>query len=455
MSKKKTEMIVGEADSFPINEIIESNPSFTRREMLGIGGIAGLTALTGFSTDALGRTQQRKPRVAVLATYWAATRSHADWLVNKLIDGYWWQGAHLDSGIEIVSVYLHQHDASQLGQKVAKAKGIPVYRSVAEAVTLGGKELAVDGVVIVGEHGDYATDMKGHWLLPRWWLYNQVIRVFEQSKRSVPVFNDKHLSYNWDDAKWMFDKSRELGFPLTGGSLLPVYYRKPEIELKNDTPIKHSIVVGATPDEGAIFHCIELLQAFNERRKGGETGVKSIQSIRGPEAWKWVESNSWAGKLLDAVAKSLDFKPGHFQSAPRTNICIIEYNDGTQAAIIGSQGAGWTYAGEIEGQNEPTIVSLLNFPGPFDQYHASNAQPHWIVEMMLTKKEPFNAERLLLTTGITNQYMESNWEGSKYSPVGRRIETPFLNMTYRPTRGAQFNKGQRPPARPYIRGFSQ
>jgi hypothetical protein len=98
---------------------------------------------------------------------------------------------------------------------------------------------------------------------------------------------------------------------------------------------------------------------------------------------------------------------------------------------------------------------MLGWAGPFSQYHASNAQPHWITEMMLTKKEPFNAERLLLSTGITNHYMESNWEGNKYSPVGRRIETPFLNMTYRPTRGAQFNKGERPPNRPYIRGFDQ
>jgi len=442
-------------NSLPMNEIIEANPSFTRREMLGIGGIAGLATLTGISGNAVGQTQDRKPRIAVLATFWGATRSHADWLVNKLIDGYWWQGAYVASRVEVVSLYLHQHDTSLLGQKVAKAKGFPVFKTVTEALTLGGKELAVDGVVIVGEHGNYTTDLKGRWLLPRWWIYNQVVRVFEQSNRSVPVFNDKHFSYNWDDAKWMFDKSRELGFPLTGGSLLPVYYRTPEIELETNSPIKHSIVVGATPDEGAIFHCIELLHAFVERRKGGETGVKSIQSIRGPEAWRWVEQNSWAGKLLDSVAKNLNFKQGHFQESGRSNICVIEYNDGTKAAIIGSQGAGWTYAGEIEGRKEPTIVSLLGFPGPFDQYHASNAQPHWITEMMVTKKEPFNAERLLLTTGITNQYMESNWEGSKYSPVGRRIETPFLNMTYRPTRGAQFNKGVRPPARPYIRGFDQ
>jgi hypothetical protein len=434
---------------------MESKPFFTRREMLEITGMAGLAALTGISTDAVVQTQQKRPRIAVLASYWAATRSHADWLVTKLIDGYWWQGAYVPPRVDVASIYIHQLDTSLLGQKVAKAKGIPIFKTVAEAVTLGGEELAVDGVVIVGEHGDYPKDLKGHWLLPRWWLYNQVIRVFEQSQRSVPVFNDKHFSYNWDEAKWMFDKSRELGFPLTGGSLLPVYYRKPEIELDNDTPIKHSIVIGGASDEGAIFHCIELLQAFVERRRGGETGVKSVQSIRGPEAWKWVERNPWAGKLLDSVAEKFSLKQGYFQERSETNICIVEYRDGTKAAIIGGSGVGWTYAGEIEGQKEPTIVSLLDFPGPFDQFHASNAQPHWITEMMLTKKEPYHAERLLLSTGIVNNYMESNWENGQYFPVGRRVETPFMDMTYRPTRGAQFNKGERPPSRPYIRGFDQ
>lgn len=399
--------------------------------------------------------QERKPRIAVLATFWGATRSHADWLVNKLIDGYWWQGAYTPSRVEIVSLYLHQHDTSQLGQKVAKAKGIPVYKTPGEALMLGGKELAVDGVVIVAEHGAYPTDLKGHWLLPRWWIYNQMIRVFEQSKRSVPVFNDKHFSFNWDESKWMFDKSRELGFPLSGGSLLPVYYRKPEIELDNNTPVKNSIVVGAAPDEGAIFHCIELLQAFVERRRGGETGVRSVQSIRGPEAMKWIENNPWSVKLLNSVATHLSLKQGHFQEPARTNICVVEYYDGTKAAIIGSQRSDWTYAGEIEGRNEPVVVSLLGFPGPFDQYHASNAQPHWITEMMVTQKEPFNAERLLLSTGITNFYMESNWQDGKYMPVGRRMETPFMKISYQPTRGAQFNKGERPPARPYIRGFDQ
>src|SRR5690606_25314713 len=98
------------------------------------------------------------------------------------------------------------------------------------------------------------------------------------------------------------------------------YYRKPEIELDIDTPIKNSVVIGGTSDEGAIFHCIDVLQAFVERRKGGETGVKSVQSIRGPETWKWVESNPWAGKLLGSVENKFELQPGHFQQRDHTNM---------------------------------------------------------------------------------------------------------------------------------------
>ncbi len=53
--------------------------------MLGITGMAGLAALTGISADAVGQNQARKPRIAVLATFWGATRSHADWLLNLFV----------------------------------------------------------------------------------------------------------------------------------------------------------------------------------------------------------------------------------------------------------------------------------------------------------------------------------------------------------------------------------
>ena len=212
-------------------------------------------------------------------------------------------------------------------------------------------------------------------------------------------------------------------------------------------------MVGAAPDEGAIFHCVDVLQSFVDRRKGGETGVRSVQSIRGPETWTWVERTPWAGNLLEAVRKNFDLKPGHFQESNRPAVCIVEYNDGTHGAVISGEGVGWTYAGEIEGQKDPTIISMLGWPGPVSQYHAANAFDHWLIEMMLTRKEPFNAERLLLSTGIVNHYMESNWENGRYSAVGRRVETPFMNMRYHSTHGPLFETGPRPPNTPYIRGF--
>jgi hypothetical protein len=181
MAKKQAGIAAKAADLSAFTQ----TPLLTRREMLGITGMAGLAAFTGVSAN--GQTLQKRPRIACLITYWGATRSHADWILTKLLDGYWWQGAHTPSRVDVVSVYIHQFETSLLGQKICKAKNIPIFKTAGEAVTLGGKELDVDGVVIVGEHGDYPTNLKGQWMLPRWWMYEKVIRVFEQSKRSVPV----------------------------------------------------------------------------------------------------------------------------------------------------------------------------------------------------------------------------------------------------------------------------
>jgi len=411
----------------------------TRRRALQL---AGATALAGMASAA-----PKRPRIACIATYFGGTRSHADWIINKLIDGYWWKGAHVAPRLDVVSMYIDQLESSELGRQVCQSKNIPLYPKIADALTLGGDELVVDGVVFVGEHGEYHSNLIGQKYYPRWWLYRQIIEVFEQSKRSVPVFHDKHLSTDWNEAKWMFNKSRELDFPLFGGSSIPFYFRKPEIDIPPETPIEHSVLVGGSGAEGSLFHCVDVLQSFMERRTGGETGVEAVQSIRGPEVWNWTKRNPWAGDLLEAVGRRFEFEPGHFQKTVRApSVTIVEYRDFKKAAIFGANDVGWTYAGSILGQQEPTIISMLGWPGrQYGHYRAGNAFEHWITEMMLTRKEPCPAERLLLSTGITAFNMHSNWENGVYSDVGRRVETPYLDMTYRTTYGPMFNTGPRPP----------
>ena len=95
-----------------------TDPLFTRREMLEIAGMAGLTALTGRAAGAVPQTQQTRPRIACCVSFWGAPGSHADWIIDKLMDGYWWQGAHTPSRVDVVSVYIHQFETSVLGQKV-------------------------------------------------------------------------------------------------------------------------------------------------------------------------------------------------------------------------------------------------------------------------------------------------------------------------------------------------
>ena len=104
--------------------------------MLGAAGMASLAAVAGLAplavsaAGAVPQTAQARPRIACIVTFWGAPGSHADWIVAKLMDGYWWQGAHTPSRIDVASVYIHQFDTSLLGQKICKAKQISIYKTV-------------------------------------------------------------------------------------------------------------------------------------------------------------------------------------------------------------------------------------------------------------------------------------------------------------------------------------
>ena len=58
-------------------------------------------------------------------------------------------------------------------------------------------KLAVEGVLLIGEHGNYPRNDKGQILYPRLEMMEQIAAAFRKAGRSVPVFNDKHLSYTF------------------------------------------------------------------------------------------------------------------------------------------------------------------------------------------------------------------------------------------------------------------
>src|SRR5262245_10277949 len=101
------------------NHRMGSNPRFNRRELLRMSGPAALAGIAGGTAS---QAAEGRPRIACVVTYWAAPGSHADWIITKLLDGYWWKGAHTPSRVDVVSAYIHQLQESGLGRKVCKAK---------------------------------------------------------------------------------------------------------------------------------------------------------------------------------------------------------------------------------------------------------------------------------------------------------------------------------------------
>ena len=136
-------------------------------------------------------------------------------------------------------------------------------------------------MLLVAEHGNYPFNDKQQQLYPRFEFHQQMVEVFRQSGRSVPVYSDKHFSYDWDKAKQIYDWSRELHYPLMAGSSVSVTFRRPELDFPLGVEFEDALMVGGGwVTDGGIFHNLETLQCFVERRKGGETGMRAVSTWR-------------------------------------------------------------------------------------------------------------------------------------------------------------------------------
>jgi hypothetical protein len=361
--------------------------------------------------------------------------SHADVIVGKILEGY-----HHDGGagpnLRLAALYVDQFPDKDLSRGLAKKHGFPICDSIAGALTLGGKTLAVDGVLCIGEHGNYPKNSRGQLLYPRRRFFEEVTRVFERSKKAVPVFSDKHLAATWDDAKWMYDRARALFVPLMAGSSLPVTWRRPPLKLPMGCVLEGAVQVGYGPFEGYGFHALEALQCMVERRKGGETGVKAVQCLQGAEMWKALDAARWSKRLLEGA---LERVPAHASGDyreltakdPTAGVFLIEYRDGFRAAVAlmngwahEGDGGAFTFACQVKGEEKlSSSLFYLQQPDPFGHFaYLVRA----IDSMMQTGHAPYPVERTLLTTGILDAVMTSAAEKN------RRVETAHLAIRYKP-----------------------
>ena len=400
----------------------------SRRSFLGqAAGIAGLAASRSqASTEKTNAADRPVLPVAGIATVYRHN-SHSDVILGKILEGYNQKGGP-GPGLKLVSLYVDQFPEGDLSRELCKKYDVPIFPTIEEAVTVGENGIPVAGVLSIGEHGNYPlTPDTRQKMYPRRRFFDEIVATFRKHGKVVPVFSDKHLSHSWEDAKHMYDTARQMQIPFMAGSSVPVMWRQPSVTIPMDCEIEEIIGLGYGGLEAYGFHTLEGLQCMMERRKGGETGVRTVQTVRGADIWKAEKAGLWSRDLLTAamsvqafsVLGTLEERVG--DDAP---FYLIEYEDGLRATVTMAPNLGHSFgcAVRLKGQQQPVAFAYMHEDDrPFGHF---SYLLQGIEHMLQTGEPAYPVERTLLTTGVLDRAMHS------LANNGRRYDTPELKISY-------------------------
>jgi hypothetical protein len=255
----------------------------------------------------------------------------------------------------------------------------------------------------------------------------------------VPTFFDKHLSYDWQKAKALYDRAAKLRVPWMAGSSIPVTIRNPFLELPLEVPLESAVGLGYGPQDAYGFHLLESMQCMIERRAGGETGIAAVEWIAGSKVWDFLKGEgAWARPLLDEAAKRNPQRPQVplEQEAKDPVLFLLQYADGLRAAglILGPSGAQWSFACRRKGTGAAIESTLFGLSQQTRTLPHFDGLVHCMEEMFVTGKPLYPVERTLLTTGALALLFQSK-------KAGRRLETPELGaIRYRAPKNTYFQR---------------
>jgi len=371
-------------------------------------------------------------RVAAIATVYRPL-SHADVMLTRWLeplpgDAAWgWNRPRTTIG----SLFVEQFPPNDLARAMCAKHGVPLFPTVREALTLGGKHLAVDGVLLIGEHGDYPLNEHGQKLYPRKELFDQIVEVFRREGRVAPLFFDKHLSWNFDWALEIFETVRGMGIPCLAGTSLTHCHLDPPLEWSDGGEIEEAVSVFCGPVESYGYHSIELAQSIIERRRGGETGMRSVRAFRGESVWRALDAGAWSAELMQAaIAAGREPAPGDYHANCRANpdppvAFCFEHEDGLRVTHVLMAGHVRDYSFALRTKPGGQIHAARVVTGDQENFYASFARLNRAVEeLFLANRNPIPLERTLLSTGAIAAAMRA------LAVEGRQIETPELRIPY-------------------------
>ena len=380
--------------------------------------------------------------LAILTTVYRP-ESHTDvimarWLEDIPADPHWgWNGPRTS----IVSAYVEQFHENDLARQRFGDAGIPLHGSVAAALRNGGDRLAVDGVLLVAEHGEFPFNRYGQHLYPRAEMFHAILDVMEADGRTAPVFFDKHLSWDFDLGRLMLERAEQLGVPVLSASSLPLCRYGPPIacdgEVVDEIVGIYPLVDGGKP-ESYGYHALEVVQQFAERRAGGEAGVERLQAWTGGDAWAAGEAGHWSTELFAAAwgRSEGDARPREqpadaaweaAEAEAPSRAFRIDHADGLRVTLVGIWGySDFSLAARVGGEVRSSVI--LGGEGSVDRHSNFAALSRMTEDWILDGTEPFPPARALLTCGTLQAMCNA-----LALPSGAVFPTPHLaGISYQP-----------------------
>jgi hypothetical protein len=359
-------------------------------------------------------------KVAVIVTEYRFN-SHADVILGRLLGDFNYQPQ-----VEVVSIYTDQVPAEDMSREAAARLGIPIYPTIRETVRAEHCQEPINGIIIVGEHGDYPINEKGQLMYPRRRFLEEALAALDELELVVPIFSDKHLAYDYNDALWMYNQMKERGIPFLGGSSIPHTDYVPAFDPQNLLTMRDILVISSGGLESYGFHAMDVLQSLAERREGGECGVQSIQLIEGAggEAWAAMDRGEWPEDLLlQALRVFPDLPSVHPREIePEPALFMIDYKDGMRGYIIQFRRLveQWGFAFRYGRDHVSAARCDSDLDRPFAHFERLTKM---IEKLIITRQPPFPMERTLLTTGMICFAMDSLF-------YGRKLDTHELGIAY-------------------------
>ena len=403
-------------------------------------------------TDALPPPDGPKKRIAAITTAYFKY-SHADDIITKFIEGYADRRAASPAALRgREPARSSSSPRRDIGRGMAARYGIPLFDSArGGADARAARELAVDGVLLIGEHGDYPHQREGAAALP-------AAPALRGDRRGLPPLGAERAGLQRQALLLRLGRRRvdvrpvaRAGLPDDGGleragRLAAAAAGVPARASRSTAPWR-SASAASRPTGSTRSSC---------SRPSSSGGAAARRAWRPCNAWKAPRPGTRPRRGAGAPTCSpaaLRHVPGRQgpgrgvadlrRADPEAVVFLVEYGDGFRAAAYVARGlvAEFAFAAEVAGRAEPVGTWCeLNKP---QRDHFSFLCNH-IEVMFRTGRPSYPVERTYLVTGMLAALMDSHARAAgasrrrtfarsatHRSRNGPRVERRFLTLASR------------------------